>query len=728
VIPPLELWGGIECTVNRVGDEYFDQLERCGHGRRIADLERVAALGIRTVRYPLLWERTAPVESGTSWEWADARLSGLRALNVEPILGLLHHGSGPRGTSLLDPDFPESLAHFAGAAARRYPWVRRWTPINEPLTTARFSALYGHWYPHARDDAAFARACMNQYRAIALAMRAIRRVIPEAELVQTEDGGRAYATPTLAYQADFENERRWLTFDAVTGRLSPDSAMGSSLLWLGVERSEIERLEELRRYESQVVLGINYYLTSDRFLDDRLDRYPESRRGGNGRHAYADVEAVRALPDPIPGAGERLCEAWARYELPLAITEAHAACTREQQLRWFHEVWRHAGEARAGGADVRAVTMWALLGAFDWSTLVTRADGRYEPGAYDLRGEQPRATALACLARDLATRGDCEHPALRGRGWWRSRKRRLDDGVPEGRVEEPHELDGARPVLIAGAGGTLGRALARTCEERELAWVAMSRAQLDLSRPEAVRAVLDHVHPWAVVNAAGYVRVDDAETDRDACRRDNVDAAAHLAAECAARGLALVTFSTDLVFDGRTARPYVESDAARPLCEYGASKHHAEGAVAAAHPRALVIRTSAFFGPWDEHNLVTRTLRSLHQGMRVSLPDDETVSPTYVPDLAHAALDLLIDGESGIWHVANAGAVTWVELVRQAARLSGLNGASALIVPCSGARLGRAARRPAYSALGSERGTLLPSLEEALTRYVAARAASIPAT
>ena len=91
-------------------------------------------------------------------------------------MGLLHHGSGPKDTSLIDDDFPELFAQYAAAAAQRYPWVRLWTPINEPLTTARFSALYGFWYPHCQSDRHFVRAVMNQARATILAMREIRKV------------------------------------------------------------------------------------------------------------------------------------------------------------------------------------------------------------------------------------------------------------------------------------------------------------------------------------------------------------------------------------------------------------------------------------------------------------------------------------------------------------------------------------------------------------------------
>ncbi len=224
--PALELWAGVESTVNRVGDHYFDQSVRNGHDARPGDLDLFAGLGIRALRYPILWERTAPDGlERADWRWADERLGRLRHLGVRPIVGLVHHGSGPRDTDLLDPAFPERLAAFAAAVARRYPWVEDWTPVNEPLTTARFAALYGHWYPHHRDDLSFASALLTQCRAVVLAMRAIRKTNPAARLIQTDDLGKTYSTPSLAYQADFENERRWVTFDLLAGRLTPDRPM-----------------------------------------------------------------------------------------------------------------------------------------------------------------------------------------------------------------------------------------------------------------------------------------------------------------------------------------------------------------------------------------------------------------------------------------------------------------------------------------------------------------------
>jgi dTDP-4-dehydrorhamnose reductase len=720
--PQLELWAGLECTLNRVGDAQHDQLALTGHHDRPDDIDRLAALGIRTVRYPILWERFAGrAHDDATWRDLDARMDRMRTFAIDPIVGLVHHGSGPFGTHLLDEGFAEGLAAFAGSVANRYPWVTRFTPVNEPLTTARFSALYGHWYPHQRSDALFWRATLNQVRAIRLAMRAIRRVTPQAQLIQTEDLGRIHATPALAYQAAFENERRWLTFDLLTGCVLPGHRMHDHALFLGIRHGEIERA--VGDGCAPDLLGINHYVTSERWLDERLEHYPAHTHGGNHRHRYADVEAVRVLPNGVAGPCALLLEAWERYRLPIAVTEAHMGCSREQQLRWLRDVWQAVCDARAHGADVRAMTAWAAFGARDWSSLVTRLDGNYEPGLFDVRAPAPRATALAAMASALVAEGECHHPVLDSPGWWQLPNRILyragGSNEPPANAPPTARRGAARPILVTGAAGTLGRAFTRICADRGLEVRAVSRHELDVASPANVERMLRDTNAWAVVNAAGYVRVDDAECDRDGCVRGNVQGAVTLAAACAERQIPLATFSSDLVFDGMKSAPYVEGDNPAPLGVYGATKAEAEARVLAILPTALVVRTAAFFGPWDEWNFVTLALRSIAEGVPFAAASDLVVSPTYLPDLVHATLDLLIDGERDIWHLANQGAVTWAELARMAAHAAGLD--ASLVHARPHATLGLTAGRPAYAALGSERGALMPSLEHALARHVRAR-------
>jgi dTDP-4-dehydrorhamnose reductase len=718
--PSIELWGGIECTVNRIRDRYLDQLESTGHATRPSDLELFARCGLSTVRYPVLWERTAPrALHAPDWRWSDARLGKLRDLDIQPIVGLVHHGSGPRYTALLDPAFPEKLADFAGAVARRYPWVDKFTPVNEPVTTARFSGLYGHWYPHARDDESFARMLMNECKGTLLAMRAIRATNPRAELIQTDDGGHTYSLPPLEYQATFDNRRRWLTFDILTGRLNPAHPLWDYLHRAGIASHEFEAFASGDACPN--VIGLNYYVTSDRFLDHRIDRYPQERWGGNGRERYVDLEAVRVRPQGIYGHRSLLMEAWRRYQIPVALTEVHLGCTREEQLRWLVEAWEGAVAARALGADVRAVTAWSLFGATDWDSLVTRNAGHYESGVFDVRAPSPRPTALAGALGDLSERGQCAHPVLDTPGWWRRPSRVAFASRKDDRIAAIRPV--RRPLLITGATGTLGRALGRACVERGLEYRLLHREDMDIADARSVETALVQHRPWAVINAAGYVRVDDAENDVDACYRENTTGPVTVARACSARGILLVTFSSDLVFSGRKTTPYVETDRPEPLSVYGKSKEEAERRVLTTMPRALVIRTSAFFGPWDIYNFLAVALETLAQGRPFPAANDMMVSPTYVPDLASACLDLLIDGEHGIWHLANDGALSWSEFARVGAAAAGLD--PRLVLATYGCERDARAELPRYSVLRSERGHIMPSLENALARYMDERSARL---
>lgn len=705
---PLELWSGPECTVNRVGDRWRDQSELTGFAHRLEDLDRLAGIGVRRIRLPVLWERVAPLRPDTlDWRWSDARLARLAALGLTAIVGLLHHGSGPRYTHLVDPAFPRLFADYARCVAERYPEQRFWTPVNEPLTTARFSALYGLWYPHGASDRGFVRALLHQVRATVLAMRAIRAVNPAAELIQTDDLGFTRSTDEMADQAVFDNHRRWLGFDLLAGRVDRHHVMWDYLRENGAGERELRVLCDAPCAPD--VIGINAYVTSERFLDHRLERYPEALHGGNGRERYVDVETVRAHGAIIDGFGGRLREAWDRYGLPLAITEAHIGCTREEQMRWLRQAWDAAQAARRDGVDVRAVTAWAAFGTVDWSSLLTRDAGHYEPGLWDVRSDPPRLTAVGRLAADLAHGRTPGHPVLAGAGWWQR-----DLRWPGEAWGEPAALPAAgAPLLIAGAHSALGRAFARLCHMRGLPYELLAREDMDIADAASVHAALARHAPWAVVNTAGYAGIDAAQRDVRQWR-DNAEGPAVLAAACADRHVRLMSFSSALVFAGDRETPYLEHDATRPLNAYGRAKAHAEHALLSHAPQPLVIRSAAFFGPWDRFNFVTQGLARLERGQRWRATR-QVVSPTYLPDLVQAALDLLIDGETGLWHLTNGDATSWVDLARRACEQAGLDGSR--VEPASGAELGQRAPRPPFCALGSARGVLLPTLDDALRRY-----------
>jgi dTDP-4-dehydrorhamnose reductase len=134
---------------------------------------------------------------------------------------------------------------------------------------------------------------------------------------------------------------------------------------------------------------------------------------------------------------------------------------------------------------------------------------------------------------------------------------------------------------------------------------------------------------------------------------------------------------------------------------------------------ALVVRTSSFFGPWDAHNFVTTTLAKLRDDVQVVASDDVIVSPTYVPDLVHACLDLLIDGGRGIFHVTNGEALSWAELATRVALSA--NYSPSMITHMPQESMSWEAKRPNYSALVSERGITMPTLDDALERFFEAQ-------
>lgn len=678
-----ELWGGVECTVNRVGDRWFDQLRRSGHRDRLSDLDRFAALGLQALRMPVLWESVAPTGlAAADWSWPTWRLERLRTLGIRPIVGLTHHGSGPAGTDLLDEGFVDGLARFARSAAERFPWVEEWTPVNEPLTTARFSALYGHWYPHRRDTPSMVRALLVQIRATVRAMQEIRRIIPGARLVQTEDMGRTTGTPALSMQVRFENDRRWLSLDLLFGRVVPGHPLHRWMVEHGAPESDLEALAAEPCPPD--VVGLNYYVTSDRWLDDRLELHPAWSHGGNGWQRYADVHTSLGNPRDVLGHRAVLSSAWERYGAPVALTEVHQGCNRADQLRWFDEAWNAAVQLRASGVDVRAVTAWALLGSYDWNRLVVEELGHYEPGVFDVRAPSPRPTALASMVRGLASDGRWNHPVLHAPGWWRS---------PEG-----HAASCGPPLLVLGGQGTVGRAIQEACRARRMRCVAISHDEADVGSEDAVRRALTRHRPWAVLNTAGRSAPGAAERSPEDAVRVHVhgpEILGRLAAE-----IPVVSFSSADVFWSAGARYHREGSIPSPRSMLGRTRLEGERRLLAVNRRALVVRIGPPFGAVDGTS---------HLDARI------LDTPVYLPAVAEAVLDLLLDEVTGLLHLTHGEGCTRVGWhLRCRAMEERVHWTDPPAVP------------EASRALDTERFPLLSKLDTALQAW-RSQAAAIPA-
>jgi dTDP-4-dehydrorhamnose reductase len=254
-----------------------------------------------------------------------------------------------------------------------------------------------------------------------------------------------------------------------------------------------------------------------------------------------------------------------------------------------------------------------------------------------------------------------------------------------------------RRILITGAGGQLGSALAEEFAPEEV--LALSRSDWDVSLPPP-----PGLDPELVLHTAAWTDVDGAEADPQEAAAVNIGGTLH----AASLGAPLVLYSTDYVFDGTKGSPYVESDGPNPLSAYGRTKLHAE---AAAGERAWVVRSSWLYGPTG-HNFVRTMLRLGQEHGEVAVVDDQRGSPTYVGHLA-AATRALLELPNGVWHVAADGDCTWADFAEAIFEQAGLG---LRVRRISTAELGRPAPRPANSVLRSEKeGTpRLPHWREGL--------------
>jgi len=285
-------------------------------------------------------------------------------------------------------------------------------------------------------------------------------------------------------------------------------------------------------------------------------------------------------------------------------------------------------------------------------------------------------------------------------------------------------------VVLIGAAGQLGSDLARTFDlDGEL--VALKHQDLDLLDATRVGTLLAELRPTHVVNTAAYNRVDQAEADRDAAFALNARAVGDLAAVCQRLGATLVHFSTDYVFDGRRATPYLEADVPNPLSVYAESKLAGERLALERCERARVFRVSGLYGVARSSgqggtNFVETMLRLATEGRPIRVVADQVLGPSYTLDLARKVWQILPLAVRPIYHLTNAGATSWHDFARRVFELAGL---TPDLRPVTAAEFGARARRPAYSVLGHGNLTALGAddlrpWEAALAAYVAERASS----
>lgn len=375
---------GIECSAPKIaGGIRRDQLELTGHRERFAeDFAILADMGITHLRYGVPFHLVARNDRELDWTWTDAALMALREQHLEPIIDLLHFGVPDGLTGFGDPALPARFVSYAAAFADRYPWVRWYTPVNEPFITALFSARNGWWNEMATTNRSFVRALDNTVTCAIEGMRVIRQRRSDAIFLQSDAcmGYRALdpANPRSQQWATFLQERSWLGFDLTYGR-RVSSRMRTWLRGSGMSPERLRWLES-NGNDDNCIVGLDYY-------------------EGNERLVAEDGAATTA--DRL-GFGVLAREVHARYGLPVMLAETNNASDRA--VEWLTEVWNDSIELAEEGLAFRGFCWYSLTDQVDWDTCMREANDRINSfGLVDLsRRRRPVGDVYAELAKSGA--------------------------------------------------------------------------------------------------------------------------------------------------------------------------------------------------------------------------------------------------------------------------------------------------------------------------------------
>ncbi len=373
---------GIECSAPRIANGIRqDELRKTGHDERVEeDVALVAAFGIRYLRYGIPFHIVAADPGRPDWRWTDRAMSALQANGIEPIVDLLHFGLPDDLWGFGDPRLPSRFASFVEGFVARYPWVRYYTPVNEPLISARFSAQLGWWNERRTDDRSFVAAIDGAATCAVLAMAAIRVRRPDAIFVQSDTcEGYEPATPEAREQAQFLNELRFVAWDLTYGRRPGDLVTG----WLRTNGMDEERLAWYGENGSSenCIVGHDFY-------------------AGNEWLIGADGSAL--LRDQPRGYAAQARDYHAHFGLPFMLSETNMDGPGAEP--WLVSVWNEALVLRDEGLPVRGVCWYGFIDHVDWDTALREVNDRPNPcGLVDLDrrphpvGERYRSLAEAGL-------------------------------------------------------------------------------------------------------------------------------------------------------------------------------------------------------------------------------------------------------------------------------------------------------------------------------------------
>lgn len=275
-------------------------------------------------------------------------------------------------------------------------------------------------------------------------------------------------------------------------------------------------------------------------------------------------------------------------------------------------------------------------------------------------------------------------------------------------------------IFVTGVKGQLGHDIMLDLEKRGIEGYGVDIEEMDITKPEEVERVITGACPGAVIHCAAWTAVDAAEDNEDKCRMVNAGGTENIARVCGKLGIPMMYFSTDYVFNGEGTRPWEPDDQAEPLNIYGQTKYEGEQAVRKLVPEQYFILRIQWVYGLNGKNFVKTMLRLSEDHDRLTVVDDQVGSPTYTPDIARLAVDMILSDKFGTYHVANAGLCSWYEFAKE---IFAKAGRSVEVVPVSSEAYAAKAKRPHNSRMDISKVEKngfdpLPAWQDALSRYL----------
>lgn len=354
-----------------------DEMAKSDHyARWEEDFARVRELGIQFLRYGPPYYKTHLGPGHYDWSFADETFNALREMDITPIADLCHFGVPDWLQNFQNPDFVPYFREYAHAFASRYPWLRLYTPVNEMLVTARFSAKFGWWNERLTSDTAFVTALKNIVKANVGAMSAILSVQPDARFIQSESSEYFHAVdPSCLMLSDQFNEQRFLSLDLNYG-YNLSAKMYQYLTDHGMTRDEYAFFQH-NTFKRFCVMGTDYYVTNEHLVS------PDG-----GLSCAGEIFGYYVITKQY----------YDRYKLPVMHTETNI-CEEANAVAWLKKEWANMVRLREDGVPVIGFTWYSLTDQVDWDTALREDNGRVNTlGLYDLdRNIRPAGSAYRSL-------------------------------------------------------------------------------------------------------------------------------------------------------------------------------------------------------------------------------------------------------------------------------------------------------------------------------------------